>query len=97
MNILIYFLIWILSLYQLLLMMRVVLDVAQIVSRNWEPTGLILVGANFVYRCTDPPLRLLGKYIPPVRFGGIAFDIGFLALFIGISILQRILGLILFV
>ena len=91
MEFLILLILWVLSFYQILLVVRAVLDMFQIFSRDWEPQGMILVIANLVYRLTDPPLRFLGRYIPPVRLGGVALDVGFLVLFFGISILQRII------
>lgn len=82
---------WILELYTFVLFSRIIFDLVQVFSRSWEPKGMILVLANFVYRATDPPLRFLGRYIPPIRIGAIAFDVGFLVLFFGIKLLQRII------
>lgn len=88
---------WLLSFYQIILVVRAVLDLMQIFARDWEPQGIVLVLANLVYRVTDPPLRFLGKYIPPIRLGGVALDVGFLVLFFGISIMQRIVSMLFFV
>ena len=40
---------------------------------------------------TDPPLRALRKVLPPLRIGGIALDLAFLVLILGVSILLRII------
>ena len=45
-----------------------------------------------VYTLTDPPLRLLRRIIPPLRVGNVAFDLGFLLLFIGIVVVRGILA-----
>lgn len=51
---------------------------------------MILVLANLVYALTDPPLRLLRRFIPPLRLGNVALDVGFVVLFLGVAILGRI-------
>lgn len=81
---------WVCQLYTLVLIARVILDFVQILARDWYPTGVILVFANLVYKLTNPPLRFLGKYIPPLNLGGISLDLGFLVLFIGVQLLQRL-------
>lgn len=83
---------WILRIYQLVLLARVVLDFVQILARDWYPTGFLLVVVNFVYKLTDPPLRWLAKYIPPLRLGAVSLDMGFLVLFFGVQILMMIVS-----
>ena len=56
---------YLLQAYTVVLLIRVVLDWARILARDWRPSGIILVLANCVYAITDPPLRYLGRYIPP--------------------------------
>ncbi len=83
------------ELYVLVLFARVILDLLPLVAPTWSPPNFVVVLANFVYRLTDPPLKFLGKYIPPIRFGSIAIDVGFIVLFVGIKVLQTILRMIL--
>jgi len=78
----------ILSLYFLILLVRVVLDWVQVFARQWRPRGLILVLANLVYALTDPPLRLIRRRVPMARLGGVGIDLSFLVLVFGIWILQ---------
>ena len=77
------------SLYMFILALRVVLDWISVLSVNWRPKGLILVGANFVYALTGPPIRFFGRLIPPLRLGGIALDLGFLVFFLLLILAQR--------
>lgn len=72
----------ILWLYLLVLLARLVFDLIQSFSRDWEPHGFLLLVAEAVYTLTDPPLNLLRKIIPPLRIGGVALDLAFLVLFI---------------
>jgi YggT family protein len=51
-------------------------------SRNFRPSGALLVVFEIVFTITDPPMRFLRRFIPPLRLGGIAIDLSFLLLFI---------------
>ncbi|WP_420096076.1 YggT family protein [Brevibacterium sediminis] len=79
-----------LSLYVYVLLARVVLDLVQVFSRDWRPTGFLLVLAEIVYTLTDPPLKLLRKIIPPLRLGQFSLDLGFIVLLIGIQIIASV-------
>lgn len=84
----------VLWLYLLVLLARFVLDLVQMLSQDWTPKGPLLILAEAVYTLTDPPLKLLRRVIPPLRVGGVALDLSFLVLLIGlqlaISIVNRI-------
>jgi len=84
----------ILSLYFLVLLVRVVLDWIQVFARQWRPRGLVLVMANLVYALTDPPLRLIRQKVPMARLGGVGIDLSFLVLVFGIWIFRWFLGLL---
>jgi len=62
-----------------LMMVRFVVDWVQVFARSWTPTGLILVGLEAVYSATDPPIRTARRLIPTIRLGGLALDLGFIA------------------
>lgn len=74
----------------LLLLGRVVFDWARLLAPHWTPKGPVLVLADWVYKMTDPPINWLRKYIPPLRLGTVALDVGFLVLFVAVSIVARI-------
>ena len=68
------------------LIIRLVFDWVQMFARGWRPRGAALVSAHAVYSVTDRPLKLLRRVIPPLRLGGISLDLGFLLLFVAVSI-----------
>ncbi|MHB1065005.1 MAG: YggT family protein [Georgenia sp.] len=80
-----------LVLYLLVLLVRLVLDWVQVFARTWRPTGVVLVIANVAYGLTDPPLHFLRRFIPPLRLGQISLDLGFLVLFIAVSLARSLL------
>jgi len=86
-----YYALWV---YLLLLIARLIISWIQAFSRDWHPTGVILVIAEVVYTATDPPLRLLRRYIPSVRLGTVALDLSFMVLFLVIIVLLQAVQLI---
>ncbi len=76
----------ILWLYFVILLARFVIDLVQMLSRSWEPHGVMLLVAELVYTLTDPPLKLLRKIIPPLKIGGVTLDLSFLVLVIILQI-----------
>ncbi|MEE6287643.1 YggT family protein [Georgenia sp. MJ173] len=80
---------FLLLLYLLVLIGRLVLDWIQVFSRDWRPRGPLLLVAELVYTLTDPPLSWLRRYIPPLRLGPVALDLGFIILFLAVSIAMQ--------
>jgi YggT family protein len=93
-NILKIVLTYVLWLYLLLLIGRLIISWIQAFSRDWHPTGVILVIAEVMYTATDPPLRLLRRYIPTVRLGTVALDLSFMVLFLVLVVLLNAVQLI---
>ena len=80
---LVYFLLW---LFFVLMIARLVLDYIQMFARSWRPTGVLLVAAEVIYTITDPPLKALRRLIPPLRLGSINLDLSFLVLVVLVQI-----------
>jgi YggT family protein len=72
---------YVLTIYLVILLGRLILSWIQTFSRSWRPTGVVLVIAEVVFTATDPPLRLLRRFIPTVRLGTVALDLSFMVLF----------------
>jgi YggT family protein len=79
-------------LYLLVLIGRVVFDWIRIFARDWRPRGAVLLVAEPVYTLTEPPLRALRKVLPPLRLGGVSIDLSFMVLFIAVYVLYVILS-----
>lgn len=80
----------ILWIYFVILLARFVIDLVQMLSRQWQPKGIVLLICEFVYTLTDPPLKLLRRLIPPLKIGGVALDLSFLVLIIILQVLIQV-------
>ena len=69
----------VLGTFIVLLIVRLVVDWIQMFARSWVPRGPVLVVLEGVYTITDPPVKALRKVIPPLRLGGVAIDLSFIA------------------
>ncbi len=91
MNILIGLPNFVVFLFLLALIGRLIFEWVQAFARDWRPSGPMLVVAEGVFTVTDPPLKALRKVIPPLRLGGIQLDLSFMVLFAIVLILWQVL------
>jgi YggT family protein len=85
---------YVLYLYLLLLLGRLIFSWIQAFSRSWSPRGPVLVIAEGIYTATDPPLKFLSRFIPPLRLGSVALDLSFMVLFFAVLILIYLVPLL---
>ncbi len=78
----------ILGLFKLALFIRIIIDYVRMFARNWRPNGILLAFFEFIYSITDPPMKFVQRFVPPLRLGGIALDLLFIVLLIAINLLQ---------
>jgi len=69
----------VLGTFIVLLFVRLIVDWIQMFARSWTPRGPVLVILEGIYTATDPPVKALRKVIPPLRLGGVAIDLSFVA------------------
>ncbi len=79
-------LVYVLTVFLLLLVARLVMDYVFIFARSYEPRGFVVVLLEVVYSLTDPPLKFFRRFIPPLRLGGVSLDLSFLVVFVIVSI-----------
>lgn len=82
----------VLTLYLLVLIVRLVLEYIPLFVRGWRPKGAGLVAAEVVFTITDPPIRFFRRLVPPMRMGTISLDFGFALTMIVVLILMTIAG-----
>lgn len=74
----------------ILLCARVVLQLISQLSPQWHPSGVMAVVFETVFSTTDPPLRTLGRVIPPLRLGSIMLDLAFLVVMLVTVLLMQV-------
>jgi len=81
---------YLLSIYLVVLIGRMIIGWIQVFARSWRPTGVVLVLAEGIFTATDPPLKFLRRFIPPLRIGTVAMDLSYMVLFIVVLILLQV-------
>jgi YggT family protein len=81
---------YVLTIYLVILIGRMIFGWVQVFARDWRPTGIVLVLAEAIFTVTDPPLKFLRRFIPPLRLGMVAMDLSFMVLFIVVLILLEV-------
>jgi YggT family protein len=87
-NDVLYYLGLVLYLYSIVLFVRAIMSWALALTQ-YRPSGAAAVAFEFVYSVTDPPLRLLRRWIPPLNMGRVSFDASFIVLALGLWIVSR--------
>ena len=78
----------VLGLYKLALFARIIIDYVRMFAKNWRPNSILLAFFEFIYSITDPPMKFVQRFVPPLRLGGVALDLSFIVLLIAINLLQ---------
>ena len=81
---------YLLGFYLLLLVGTMIISWIRAFARDWHPRGVVLVTCELILTATDPPLKLLRRYIRPVRIGTVALDLSFMVLFFLVLILLQV-------
>ena len=81
---------YVLTIYLVILVGRMIFGWIQVFAREWRLTGVLLVLAEAIFTVTDPPLKFLRRFIPPLRLGRVAMDLSFMVLFIVLLILLEV-------
>ena len=83
-----------LRLYTLVLIIRIIIEMIQSFSRQFNPPRWFMVIAEPLFVITDPPVKALRRIIPPMQMGGVALDLSVLVLFIILQVLQFIVQIV---
>ena len=79
-----------LTIFWVFLIIRLIMEWVFVFARSFRPTGALAVALEVVYSVTDPPIKALRRFIPPLRIGNFALDLSMLLVFIGAYVLLRI-------
>jgi YggT family protein len=79
---------WVLQLYFYALLARFVVDLVMSVKPSWRPPTALMPIIDFAYTITDPPLKFVRRFVPPLRMGPVALDLAWTIVVIGVLFLQ---------
>lgn len=90
MSIIGYSLLLLLRIFSWILALRIIIEMTQSFSRQFNPPRWFMVVAEPLFVVTDPPVKELRRVVPPLRLGGVALDMSILVLFLILMLLQLI-------
>jgi YggT family protein len=80
----------VLYIYVLVLIARFLMSYVRQFSRRWQPMRLGAATLELLWTVTDPPLKALGRVIPPLRIGTVAVDLSSLVLLVILIVLMNV-------
>jgi len=80
-----------LDLFKYALFIRLIIDYVRIFARNWRPNSFLIAVFEFIYTVTDPPMKFVGRFVPPLRLGGVSLDLSFIVLLIAIGLAKSVI------
>lgn len=85
------------GLYSLLVIVRIVIEMVQAFSKQFDPPHWFIMVAEPIFRMTDPPVNALRKLIPPLKLGGsgVGLDVSVIVLFFILMLIQMLIGAVL--
>lgn len=85
------------GLYSLLVIVRIIIEVVQAFSKQFDPPHWFIMVAEPIFRVTDPPVNALRKLIPPLKLGGsgVGLDVSVIVLFFILMLIQMLVGAVL--
>ena len=79
-----------LSFFKIALFLRIIIDYIRMFARSWQPNLIILGIFEVIFTVTEPPMKFVRRFVPPLRLGGVALDLSFIVLLIAINLLQTV-------
>lgn len=77
--------------YIAVLFIRMIFDWVFMLAPQWHPGRIAIDLIDLVYDLTEPPLRWLRRYIPPLPLGPIAIDLSFIVLYVALGVLRALI------
>jgi len=85
-------LIWIIDIFRIVLLGRIVLDWIRAYNPSFKPKGFFLVLAETAYLLTDWVIKPISRLIKPIKVGGGYLNISIFFLFLALGLLDGLLA-----
>jgi len=83
---------YVLLIFWLLLLGRLVVELVRTFAREWRPTGVAVVVIETVFTVTDPPIKLLRRILPPIPLGPVRLDLSLMIVMLVVIIGMNVVG-----
>ena len=77
-----------LQIFFYLLIARFIVELVMSFRQSWRPSGLLLPILDITYTITDPPLKFVRRFVPPLQIGPIALDLAWTIVLFAVLFLQ---------
>lgn len=77
-----------LQIFFYMMIARFIVELVMSLGKSWRPSGLLLPILDLTYTITDPPLKFVRKFVPPLQLGPIALDLAWTIVLFAVLILQ---------
>jgi YggT family protein len=84
-----------LTFFKWVLFARLIIDYVRMFARNWRPKSAMIALFEVIYAITDPPMKFVGRFVPPLRIGGVAIDLSFIVLLLALNFASTIIKVVL--
>ena len=74
---------------------RLIIDYVRMFARNWRPKSGLIALFEVIYAITDPPMKFVGRFVPPLRIGGVSLDLSFIVLLLALNFASTIVRVVL--
>ncbi len=81
---------WALQFFVYAMFARFIVDFVMSINRGWRPPAILMPVVDFAFTITDPPLKFVRKFVPPLRLGVVALDLAWTIVLIAALFLQRL-------
>ena len=88
-------LLFLIDIFRVVLLVRVVLEWVRAMNPSFSPKGIFLIVAELSFTLTDWVIKPLSKIIKPIRLGGGYLDLSIMVLFVLLLVLDKLLGILL--
>ena len=85
----------ILTFFKWVLFARLIIDYVRMFARNWRPNSFLLAIFEVIYSITDPAMKFVGRFIPPLRLGGVSLDLSFIVILLALNVASTNVRLVL--
>ncbi|MEY3587340.1 MAG: hypothetical protein RJB32_636 [Actinomycetota bacterium] len=79
---------WVLQLFVYAMFARFIVELVMSFSRSWRPPGILMPVVDFAFTITDPPLKFVRRFVPPLRLGPVALDLAWTLLLLAVLFAQ---------